>query len=49
MIRKSFSSPPRPGFVVGGAIRFGFGVTIGGFSFARGVWDLAVLTGVPTR
>jgi len=22
---------PRPGFVVGGAIRFGFGVTIGGF------------------
>jgi hypothetical protein len=23
--------PPRPGFVVGGAIRFGFGVTIGGF------------------
>jgi hypothetical protein len=23
--------PPRPGFFVGGAIRFGFGVTIGGF------------------
>jgi hypothetical protein len=23
--------PPRPGFVIGGAIRFGFGVTIGGF------------------
>jgi hypothetical protein len=23
--------PPRPGFVLGGAIRFGFGVTIGGF------------------
>jgi hypothetical protein len=23
--------PPRPGFVVGGAIRFGFGVSIGGF------------------
>jgi len=23
--------PPRPGFVVGGALRFGFGVTIGGF------------------
>jgi hypothetical protein len=23
--------PPRPGFVIGGAIRFGFGVTVGGF------------------
>src|SRR5579863_149912 len=23
--------PPRPGFVVGGAVRFGFGITIGGF------------------
>jgi hypothetical protein len=29
--------PPRPGFVVGGAIRFGFGVTIGGF-FAPWGW-----------
>jgi len=28
---------PRPGFVVGGAIRFGFGVTIGGF-FAPWGW-----------
>ena len=36
---------PRPGFVVGGAIRFGFGVTIGGFfrpwgwGFGRFDWD----------
>jgi hypothetical protein len=29
--------PPRPGFVVGGAIRFGFGVGIGGF-FAPWGW-----------
>jgi hypothetical protein len=29
--------PPRPGFVVGGAIRFGFGVTVGGF-FAPWGW-----------
>ena len=28
---------PRPGFVIGGAIRFGFGVTIGGF-FAPWGW-----------
>jgi hypothetical protein len=28
---------PRPGFAVGGAIRFGFGVTIGGF-FAPWGW-----------
>jgi hypothetical protein len=31
---------PRPGFVVGGAIRFGFGVTIGGF-FAPWGWGAA--------
>jgi hypothetical protein len=36
---------PRPGFVVGGAIRFGFGVTIGGFfrpwgwGYDRFDWD----------
>jgi len=36
---------PRPGFVVGGAIRFGFGVTIGGFfrpwcwGYDRFEWD----------
>ena len=30
---------PRPGFVVGGAIRFGFGVSIGGF-FAPWGWGL---------
>ena len=29
--------PPRPGFVIGGAIRFGFGVSIGGF-FAPWGW-----------
>lgn len=29
--------PPRPGFVVGGAIRFGFGVSVGGF-FAPWGW-----------
>lgn len=29
--------PPRPGFVVGGGIRFGYGVTIGGF-FAPWGW-----------
>jgi len=29
--------PPRPGFVVGGAIRFGYGVTVGGF-FAPWGW-----------
>jgi len=29
--------PPRPGFFVGGAIRFGFGVTVGGF-FAPWGW-----------
>jgi hypothetical protein len=29
--------PPRPGIVIGGAIRFGFGVTIGGF-FAPWGW-----------
>jgi len=32
--------PPRPGFVVGGAINFGFGVTIGGF-FRPWGWGLA--------
>jgi hypothetical protein len=35
--------PPRPGFVVGGAINFGFGVTIGGFfrpwGWGLGRWD----------
>src|SRR5579864_286471 len=41
--------PPRPGFVIGGAIRFGYGVTIGdffrpwGWGFDRFDWDRHVL------
>jgi hypothetical protein len=41
--------PPRPGFVIGGAIRFGFGVTIGGFfrpwgwGYNRFDWDRHVV------
>ena len=41
--------PPRPGFVIGGAIRFGYGVTIGGFfrpwgwGFGRFDWDRRVV------
>ena len=40
---------PRPGFVVGGAIRFGFGVTLGGF-FRPWGWGpgMAALTGAGT-
>jgi hypothetical protein len=41
--------PPRPGFFVGGGIRFGFGVTIGGFfrpwgwGYNRFDWDRHVV------
>ena len=37
MIRRIVFFAPRPGFVIGGAIRFGFGITIGGF-FAPWGW-----------
>jgi hypothetical protein len=49
--------PPRPGFFVGGGIRFGFGVTIGGFfrpwgwGYNRFDWDrhVAIINNAPWR
>jgi hypothetical protein len=49
--------PSRPGFVIGGAIRFGFGVTIGGFfrpwgwGYNRFDWDrhVVIINNAPWR
>jgi len=34
--------PPRPGFVIGGGIRFGFGISVGGF-FAPWGWGASAI------